>query len=58
MSGIIRPEQIKLIKSYTISASFGVTQARLNDTLEQLVERADRALYKAKRNGRDQVVSL
>lgn len=51
-------KQIELLKSHSISASFGVTQLRLEDTLEQLVGRADNALYKAKRNGRDQVITI
>ena len=41
-----------------ISASFGVTEATCNDTLESLLGRVDRALYEAKRLGRNRVVSL
>lgn len=35
------------------TASFGVATARENENLQALMERADRALYKAKGNGRD-----
>ena len=40
----------------SITASFGVAQLTLNESSEQLVERTDKALYKAKDNGRNQVV--
>lgn len=39
----------------TITASFGVAFAETGDTLENLLTRADDALYQAKRNGRNQV---
>jgi len=39
-----------------ITASFGVAQLRSEELPEQLIERADKALYSAKENGRDQVV--
>jgi len=38
------------------TASGGATSRRVNDTLEHLISRADRALYQAKLNGRDQIV--
>ncbi len=42
--------------SYTFSntCSIGVSQYNTNDTLESLIERADKALYLAKNNGRNQ----
>ena len=39
------------------TASFGVTTLREKDTSESFLERADKALYKAKRLGRNKVVS-
>jgi len=39
-----------------LTASGGATSRRDSDTLENLIARADKALYQAKLNGRDQVV--
>lgn len=41
-----------------LTASGGVTSRRENDTLESLIARADKALYQAKLNGRDQVIGI
>ncbi|MGQ0800242.1 MAG: GGDEF domain-containing protein [Pseudomarimonas sp.] len=41
----------------TVTASFGVTSVRVGDTLGQVLQRADDALYRAKANGRDRVES-
>ena len=41
-----------------ITCSFGVAQARPGDSLESLLDRADQALYAAKRLGRDRVEML
>ncbi len=41
-----------------ITASFGVTQAKKDDTVESLIERADKALYEAKKTGKNKVVVL
>lgn len=46
----------KVISS--ISASFGVVQLAVEDTAERLLGRADQALYQAKDQGRNRVVSL
>ena len=40
-----------------ITTSIGVAQLRNGDTPESLIVRADRALYEAKRNGRNRVHS-
>ncbi len=42
---------------FPISASFGVALVREGDTSESLLKRADSALYRAKRSGRDRVVA-
>lgn len=39
-----------------VTASFGVTSFRESDTIESCFERADKALYEAKRSGRNKVV--
>jgi len=41
-----------------VTASFGVTELKDNDTLETMFERCDKALYTAKNNGRNRVDSL
>jgi diguanylate cyclase (GGDEF)-like protein len=41
-----------------ITVSIGVTGLRGSDTLETLMKRVDEALYQAKREGRDRVVTL
>ncbi|MDX1756313.1 MAG: diguanylate cyclase [Marinobacter sp.] len=40
-----------------ITASFGVTEVRPNETLDAAFKRLDNLLYRAKRSGRDRVVS-
>ncbi len=44
------------MRSQTVS--LGVTQARADDTLDRLCTRVDAALYKAKKNGKNQVVVI
>lgn len=41
----------------SITASFGVAELEAGETLEQVVDRADRAMYAAKSAGRNRVVS-
>lgn len=41
-----------------VSVSIGVAQATAEDSVESLIERADKHLYQAKRNGRNQVVAI
>ncbi len=40
-----------------VSASFGVTALRQTDTLAEVIQRADEALYRAKAEGRNRVVA-
>ncbi|MFL0799036.1 MAG: GGDEF domain-containing protein [Agarilytica sp.] len=42
-------------KPFQISVSFGISQFVADDTMESVFERADKALYAAKTNGRNQV---
>jgi len=41
----------------SITASFGVSQRIADDTPEKIIERTDKALYKAKDSGRNQVIT-
>lgn len=42
----------------SVTASFGVSTYSANDSLESIIERADRALYIAKESGRNRVCSI
>ncbi len=44
--------------SISVTVSIGLTQLRPNDNYEKIFQRADEALYKAKENGRNQIVIL
>jgi diguanylate cyclase (GGDEF)-like protein len=44
------------MQAVSITASLGVSEWRVNDTADVLVKRADDAMYKAKKNGKNQVV--
>ena len=41
---------------YRITASIGITQYHIGETVQQMIDRADKALYDAKRTGRNKVV--
>jgi diguanylate cyclase len=43
---------------FSLTASFGVAQLRSRDTGEDLMDRSDKALYKAKSNGKNRVEAL
>ena len=46
------------LKNESVTASFGVTQFQAGDTDESVLARSDRALLKAKDNGRNRVIQL
>jgi len=48
-------EGSRFVDDLGVTASFGVAQLRSGDTLQQLFDRADAALYQAKEAGRNQV---
>ncbi|MEM6366467.1 MAG: diguanylate cyclase, partial [Planctomycetota bacterium] len=49
---------LNCLDGQAITASFGVTEFQSGDTAETIIARADRALLKAKDNGRNRVVQL
>ena len=50
--------KIDVVEGVRVSASFGVTEIEPEDSLDELVERADKCLYQAKKAGRNQVRSF
>lgn len=46
------------LDEYKVTASFGVSRSQNDDTAKTLIDRADRSLYVAKRNGRNQVGTI
>lgn len=50
-------EKISLDKINNITASFGISEYEVGDTEKTLIEKADKCLYRAKANGRNQVVT-
>ncbi|NPV42668.1 MAG: diguanylate cyclase [Firmicutes bacterium] len=49
---------MEIPKVQAVTASFGVAGYCLGDNIDTLVKRADDMMYKAKREGRNKVVSL
>lgn len=45
-------------QGYKVTSSIGVTSYKKGDDLEDIISRADKALYVAKENGRNRVISL
>ena len=51
-------EQAKIHEGFPVTGSFGVTRFARGDTADGLVRRADMGLFRAKKNGRNQVVTI
>lgn len=54
----LRKSKIGGIDRLRVTASFGVAQAEPGDTVDSVLRRADKALYKAKEEGRDRTCSF
>ena len=52
----IKEDNLKEQREYEIKLSLGIMLERNNNNVEELIRRADLALYKAKENGKNQVV--
>ncbi len=50
-------DDLRLTLPFFLTISIGLAQYQDNDTLEKLVDRADKALYQAKQTGRNRVVA-
>ena len=56
ISALVRKNRLKYRdREFGVTLSLGVTVLQPGDTIESLLERADKALYKAKANGKDQI---
>ena len=49
---------VSLDKDIRTTASFGVTGVHIDDTIDSILERADQALYEAKKQGKNRVVVI
>ena len=51
-------EQDAVLSKYAITYSIGATQCKKDDDVKSLLDRADKALYQAKENGKNQIFPL
>jgi diguanylate cyclase (GGDEF)-like protein len=54
----VRDLTLPIVGDTPLTVSLGVTQLRLQDDMRSLYDRADNALYQAKRSGRNRVKAL
>ena len=53
----VEDSQSEQLQGRKLTASFGIAEANLEDTRQTLLERADKALYRAKATGKNRVES-
>jgi len=46
------------VKQSNVTASFGITEYYKDESINEMLIRVDEAMYKAKKNGRNQVIAL
>ncbi len=57
-ASVARPIVLSRDRQVEVSLSVGVALLRAGESADQLLERADAAMYEAKRAGRDRIVSV
>jgi diguanylate cyclase (GGDEF)-like protein len=58
LRGAIASAEVRHADGEPVTASIGIAVASVSDTVDSLLARADRALYQAKRQGRNRVIEI